>query len=77
MKARMGIGIFFINIKHIAASKGMEGTPFEKVFKQFNQFVGTPLTRDESLKILNFEEELPKEKIDPKEVMTVSLYILS
>ncbi len=34
---------------------------------------GTPLSREEALKILNYEETLPKEKMDPKDVMKVPI----
>ena len=34
-----------------------------------NQFTKTPMTREESLKILNYQETTPKEKLDPKDIM--------
>ena len=53
----------------LGARKGAQGTPFEKVMKQMDQFSTTPMEHEEALKILNFSETLPKEKIDPKEIM--------
>ncbi len=55
----------------VAAEKGFEGTPFEKVAKQLKTVTGTPMSRSEALKILNYEETLAKEKMDPKDVMQV------